>query len=182
MKNRLLLLLYIVSVAAVSAMHDWRLLATVFAFLILLCGRDAVAVLGRSVAAAAIFSGFISLSYIIASIAYDRSWVEYVAMLNLRVLDMTMMAFLLIRRVNLFDALSFSRSLSLILTLSVSRIESYKKLYDSFVSALKARSMKPIGRKGFYDAIASIASLFLSKSVSDSRESFEAMRARGFYV
>ncbi len=181
MKDRVLLLLYIAAVVAITCVHDvWLLLAGVGVALVL-AGRDAWRIARRAALAVLLFNTVVSLSYLIlAGFQGTLSW-GFLALLNTRVFLLTYAAFLLIRRINPFRALAFSRTLGFLLTLAYGQIMTFRRLLADFRLALRSRSLVRPGLRDVYRHGAATAGFFFGKSLRDTIEITQAMSSRGFF-
>jgi cobalt/nickel transport system permease protein len=75
---------------------------------------------------------------------------------------------------------SFSKELSFLLTMTLSQIFSYKKTFEDFRLAYKARVIKKL-RSREKNFITKTFEFFLKKALKDSKEKTLAMKARGFF-
>jgi cobalt/nickel transport system permease protein len=182
LKNKLLLYLYLVCLVTLSALRDPIALAGVLALQLALAGKDALGILKKSAALALVFSFFITASYSVSLYLANRPFVDYLLAINLRALSLSFMTLLFIARVNLFEAFSFSKELSFLLTLSVSKVVSIQKLFGDFTSALKSRTVSKPKPSEAYGYLGSAVAMFLDKSIAGSKENMDAMRSRGFGV
>ena len=120
MKDRLLLVAYLMTVVAVTAVHHLALLGAVLALAVVLSGKGWRTIALRAALAVLVFNSVVTLSYAAVSLYHDNFSAYYVALVNLRVLLLTYLSFLLMARVNLFRALGFSPTLAYLLTLAYS--------------------------------------------------------------
>ena len=107
---------------------------------------------------------------------------HYFLTVNLRSFDMIFLTLLFTARVNIFEAVSFSKDLSFLLTMSVSKIMIMQRAFADYSDALKSRTLKKPTRNQVYDYIGSAVAGFLDKNIRESTENFEAMKSRGFSV
>jgi cobalt/nickel transport system permease protein len=75
---------------------------------------------------------------------------------------------------------SFSKEVSFLLTMTLSQIFSYKKTFEDFRLAYKARVIKKL-RSREKSFITKTFEFFLKKALKDSKEKTLAMKARGFF-
>jgi len=172
----------VVCLVTASSLREPVTLACVLGALVVLSGREAFVILRRSAILVLAFSFFITASYSVTLYLADKPFLDYLLAINLRALSLSFMTLLFISRVNLFEAFSFSKELSFLLTLSVSKVISMQKLFGDFTSALRSRTVrKPTSREA-YGYLGSAVAMFLDKSIVQSRENMDAMKSRGFGV
>ena len=175
------LLLYLAAVVAATLVHDLRALAALLAAAVLLAGRDAPRVARRALLAILLFNSVVTLSYVAITLLRGGFSGRYVALVNLRVFTITFLTFLMIRRVNAYRALGFSRSLQVLLTLATSQIVGFRRACEDFRLALRSRmpgrpAFRQLGRHG-----AAAAAYFLAQSMHNAEETGQALRSRGFF-
>ena len=107
---------------------------------------------------------------------------NYFLTLNLRSLDMMYLTLLFTARVNIYEALAFSKELSFLLVLSVSKIMTMQRVFADYSDALRSRRVKKPSRDQIYEYLGSAIAGFLDRSIQESKENFEAMKSRGFHV
>ena len=180
-RDRAWLLLYLATVIAATLIHDPRWLAVGLALVMLLAGREAGVLLRRAVLSVLAFNTLISLSYLGMAWWHDFSPWQTLLLLNLRVLLLTCLTFLFITRVNLFQALDFSRSLTYVLGLAYSQALTFRRAHDDFRYALASRSLQRPGLLDRYRASAAAVSWFIEKSLHAATQSSQALRSRGFF-
>ena len=175
--ERLWLLAYLAGIVALGFVHDLRGIAAALLLLIALGGRKRWILLKRAVAALLLFNMTVTLAYLLA-----RQFLGFpeapLLLINLRALAMTLMTFTLVSHINMARALSFSRTLSLLYTLSVSQIIAFIRTYAAFSEGLMSRNA---GRGQGTQLHALLARLyfFMHKTLSQSREHAMGMRSRG---
>lgn len=180
-RERWLLLAYLLTVLGVTLVHVPLVLALVLAAVLLLAGREAGPVLRRILRLVLLFNLAVSLGYGLLAWLQDFSPWHTLLLLNLRVLLLASLSFVFITRVNLFQALGFSRNLTWLLGLAYSQALSFRRAYEEFRLALRSRSLRPPRLIDRYRASAAAASWFLDKGLATARETALALRARGFF-
>lgn len=180
-RDRLALFLYLAALLAGSLVHHPGWLAAGLAGVLLLAGRDAMAILRRVVTVVLVFNAVVSLSYAALAWWQDASPWSTLLRLNLRVLLLTALSFLFMARVNLFRALDFSRDLTFALGLAYSQALVFRRAQQDFQMALVSRSLRRPGLLDRYRASAAAASWFMEKAVHAARQSALALRSRGFF-
>lgn len=124
----------------------------------------------------------ITLSYSITLYLQHQPFWDYFWTVNLRSFDMIFLTLLFTSRVNIYEAVAFSKDLSFLLVLSVSKIMSMQRAYGDYTDALKSRTLKKPTRGEVYEYLGSAITGFLDKNIRESKENFEAMKSRGFHV
>ena len=126
------------------------------------------------------FNMGISIGYIIMGIFKNIDVVEYLIYINLKVFTITYFVFWFFSKVDMVKFFSFSKELSFLLTMTLSQIFSYKKTFEDFRLAYKARVIKKL-RSREKNFITKTFEFFLKKALKDSKEKTLAMKARGFF-
>lgn len=174
-----MLLIYITLVFLLSYTNSIEFLTlTLLSILVLLLVvpiREKLITLRNTVFSALFFTMLVSLTYLILS----RD-LHYFAVINLRVLDITLLTMIFVKVVNLYSAVSFSRSLSYILVLTYSQIMSYKRLLREFNEALTSRLIEKPERSDIVNYTKRLLLFFFDKSTENSVEIYQAMKSRGF--
>ena len=126
------------------------------------------------------FNLSISVGYLIMSMLKGFSAWEYLLYINLKVYLLTYFVFYFFSKVDMIEFFSFSKELSFLLSISLSQIISYKKTFEDFRLAYKARVVRSLREreKGF---VGRVFEFFLLKALRDSKERTMAMKARGFF-
>jgi len=154
----------------------------VLAVLAMISGRSLWLIGRRAFILVAVFSLFITLSYSITLYLQNQSFWHYFLTVNLRSFDMIFLTLLFTSRVNIYEAVAFSKDLSFLLVLSVSKIMTMQRAYADYTDALKSRTLRKPTRHQIYDYLGSAIAGFLDKNIRESKENFEAMKSRGFHV
>lgn len=174
--------LYIGALIAISTLKSYEPLLIILAVLLLISGKSAWVITRRAVILVAVFSLFITLSYSVTLYLNHQSFWHYFLTVNLRSFDMIFLTLLFTARVNIYEAVAFSKDLSFLLVLSVSKIMSMQRAYSDYTDALKARTLRKPTRHQIYGYLGSAIAGFLDKNIRESKENFEAMKSRGFHV
>jgi len=181
MKDKLIFLIYIFLVLILTLFHNIYFFAIFLTVLFILSFRDFFYLLKKTIFSIFLFNSIVSISYIIFSILKNQSWIDYIILFNLRVFSLTYLTFFVLSKINLFNALSFSKTLTFLLVLSYSQILSFKKSYNDFRLSLKSRSITGLSLKDSYNYISSVFFFFFNKSLKNSEEISQAMKSRGFF-
>ena len=181
LRDRTLFGLYLLGLAVILASHSSYLLLF-FAFILLLLARSQwLKMLKKSFKAIVFFNIAITLGYLIIALVQQKPWLDYLLLFNLRVFDLTLTTMLFSHYVNIALALSFSKTLSFLLSISLSQIYSYQKSYENFMLALKSRLIKKMSERAQKEFITSVFGYFFTKALYDSEEKSLALKARGFF-
>lgn len=173
---------YLLALVTASWLSDPVWLAGGLLVVLLACGRAAPRLLRRAALATVAFSGTVSLAYLAQSWWLERPPpLNWLLSVNTRVLLMALLTFLFIARVNLFEALAFSRRLSFLLVLAVSQSLGLKRTLAEFRLGLRSRSPRPAGLTARYRAAAHAAAWLLDRALANAHESAQAMQARGLF-
>ena len=176
------LVAYLAALVAASWLSDPVWLAAGLAATLVLCGTDAARLARRALLATLAFSGAVSLAYLAQAWWLGRppplAWLLAV---NLRVPLMALLTFLFIARVNLFQALAFSRRLSFLLVLAVSQSQGLKRTLEEFRLGLQSRAPRPAGLVARYRAAGHAAAWLLDRALANAHESAQAMQSRGLF-
>jgi cobalt/nickel transport system permease protein len=181
-KAKTYFILYVGALIAISTIKSYEPLLIVLAALLLMSGKSVLVISRRSLILVAVFSLFITLSYSVTLYLQHQSFLHYFLTVNLRSFDMIFLTLLFTARVNIYEAVAFSKDLSFLLILSVSKIMSMQRAYADYTDALKSRTLKKPTRHQIYDYLGSAIAGFLDKNIRESKENFEAMKSRGFHV
>lgn len=181
LRDRILFGLYLLGLAIILSSHSFYLLGF-FAILLLLLARTAwFKILKKALKSIFFFNIAISVGFLIISLLNQRPWMEYLLLFNLRVFDLTLSTMLFSHYVNIALALSFSKTLSFLLSISLSQIYSYQKSYENFMLSLKSRLIKKMSERSQKEFITSVFGYFFTKALYDSEEKSLALKARGFF-
>jgi len=181
MKDKILFVVYIFCVILLTSVHNVYFFSIFILILFSLSFKDFFEIFKKSVLSILLFNSVVSISYIAYSIFKGTEWIDYIILINLRVFSLTFLTFLFISKVNLFKALSFSKTLTYLLVLSYSQILMFKKYFYDFKMALKSRTIEKPKRKDLYNFISTVSYFFLNKSINNSKEISQAMKSRGFF-
>jgi cobalt/nickel transport system permease protein len=181
MTARVSLLAYLAAIVLATTVHEIGLLALGLGLVLALAGRHWIRILRRAFLAILLFNLVVSLSYgVIAGIQGTFS-LDFLVLVNLRVLLLTCLTFLFVSRVNFFEALAFSRSLTYLFTLAYSQSMAFKQAFENFRLAFKSRRIEQVGLRDRYRHSARTGVHFLDKSLHQATEITQVMRSRGFF-
>ena len=181
MRDRALLIAYLVAVVAITMVHRPVVLGGAFVAVLAVAGKDAPGCLRRAFRAIVAFNMVVSVGYISLSLwRGDIAW-RFLLLLNLRVLLLTFLTVLMGIRVNALRSLSFSRTLVYVLTLAYSQVFTFRRLLEDFRMAFISRSPGRTRSRDRYRHAASTASFFVRKSMHETTDITMALNSRGFF-
>ncbi len=181
MRARIALLAYALAVVLGTSIHEPRLLALGLAAVLLVAGRRWARIARRASLAVLAFNAIVTVSYAVVATLQGTFSLDYVILVNLRVLLLTSLTFLFVSRVNLFEVVGFSRSLTYLFTLANGQAMALARVLEDFRLAVRSRSIVRSTVAERYRHSASMAVLLLDKSLHDATEISRAMRSRGFF-
>lgn len=181
MKDKIFLVFYIIFIILLTSYHNLYFLIFFSFFLFIISFKNSLFILKKTIFSIIIFNSIICLSYFIFSYIKGEVDYNYFLMINLRVFNLTFMTFLLIKKINIFKAISFSRNITFVLNLAYSQILSFLKIVDEFKLSFKSRSLNKQKRDSFYNFILSMLLFFFNKSYNNLKEISFAMKSRGFF-
>jgi cobalt/nickel transport system permease protein len=181
MRSRLALFGYLAGLVTGTTVHHPGLLAAGLALVLALAGRQWLRILRRAILAVLVFNGVVTASYVILAGLQENFSLEYVVLVNLRVLFLTSLTFLFVTRVNPFRALDFSRSLTFLFTLAYSQAMAFRRVLSDFRLAFQSRCIERAGLRDRYRHGAGVGAHLLDKSLHHATEITQVMRSRGFF-
>jgi cobalt/nickel transport system permease protein len=181
MRAKVALLVYLVAIVLATTVHQIISLALGLGLVLALAGRDWLRILRRACVAILLFNLVVTLSYAAIAGLQGTFSLEFVVLVNLRVLLLTCLTFLFVSRVNPFEALAFSRSLTFLFTLAYSQSMAFKQALEDFRLAFKSRRIEQVNLRDRYRHGASVGVHFLDKSLHRATEITQVMRSRGFF-
>jgi len=181
MGARIALLSYAIVVVLATTVHDVRFLALGLGVVLVLAGRQWLRILRKASLAVLMFNVVVTASYVVIASLSGRFSLNYVVLINMRVIFLTCLTFLFVERINVFQALSFSSSLTNLFTLSYSQAATFRQVMMNFRMAFKSRSIERVRLRDRYRHSASVGANLLDKSLHNATEITRVMRSRGFF-
>lgn len=181
MRDRLALAGYVCGVLLATSIHDIRFLLGGLVAVLALSGRDLPVVARRAALSIVVFNSIVTVAYVGASLLRGGGSGYYVALINVRVFLLTSLTFLVARRVNLWKALAFSRTLTYVLALAATQTLTFRRLFEEFRMAFRSRSIGRPSVRDLYRHAASTGAFFLDRSLESVTEVAQAMKSRGFF-
>ena len=181
MKDRLLLLGYATAVIAATTIHDPWWLAAGLLLVAFWAGRQARTIGWRALRAVLLFNLVISLGYAAGALFGQPVSIDYLILVNLRVYFLIFLTFTLASRIDILRALRFSRDLTYLVTLALSQIIPFRRLFDDLRLAAESRRLRRLRLRERYLQSAAAAVHLFDRAEHDARETALAMRSRGFF-
>jgi len=123
----------------------------------------------------------VTAAYVVIAGLRGTFSLNYVVLMNVRVMFLTCLSFLFVERVNVFQALSFSSSLTNLFTLAYSQAATFRQVMVNFRMAFKSRCIERVRLRDRYRHSASLGAHLLDKSLHNATEITRVMRSRGFF-
>ncbi|MTW22282.1 ABC transporter permease [Allochromatium palmeri] len=181
MKDRLLLLGYAIAVVAATSVHNPWWLAGGLLVVAALAGRQAPTIGWRALRAVLFFNLVISIGYAAGALFGQAVSLDYLILVNTRVYLLIFLTFSLASKIDILRALSFSRNLSYLVTLVLSQIIPFRRLFEDLRLAAESRRLRRLRLRERYLQSAAAAVHLFDRAEHDAREIALAMRSRGFF-
>lgn len=181
MNARFWLAAYILSVVAITFVHEPLWLAAALALVLIASGKQRWPLLKRTLLAVLAFNLSVSLGYALIAFWQDRFSGIYLLLINLRVILLVFLGFWFISRVNVLQALNFSPTLCFVATLAVGQVAAFVRIVRDFRLAFISRNPAAAKLTDRARHASSQASYLLDKSVYGAAETAMAMRSRGCF-
>ncbi len=179
---RSLLLAYVTSVLAFTLVHDPVVLAAAFGAAVALAGRDRWPLLRRAFLSILAFNLSVSLGYVLVAMSGERFSADYLLVVNLRALLLVYLGLWFVSRAHLLEAVAFSPTLRLLLTLAVGQVQVFRRLLADFRLGFISRNAASPAYLHRARSAAAQSQALLEKSLMMAQESAEAMRSRGAWI
>jgi len=181
LKPQTWLVLYLVSVVAITFIHTPVVLAVLLGAAMFGAGRHVWGILRQTLLATIAFNLTVSLGYVAISLWQANFRGEYLLLVNIRVLLLVFMGFWLVKSVDLLDALSRFPLLRLIATLAISQIKTLERIVRDFRMAFQSRNLRQPKVLDRTRHAAAQANTLLDKSMASANQAALAMRSRGAF-
>ena len=181
MKARVALFAYLAAILLGTMVHDPRWLGLGLLLVLALAGRQWLRILRRAGLAILAFNVVVTASYALLAGLQGNFSLDYVVLINLRVLFLTCLTFLFVARVNPFEALAFSSGLTYLFILAYSQAMTFRHVLVNFRLAFKSRCIARPTLRDRYRHGAGIGAHLLEKSLHNATEITHVMRSRGFF-
>ena len=181
MYEKLLFLMYIITMIFISSISNKVLLVSTVLFLIAISLKDALKITKKVIVSTILFTGSVSILYFIVGFFKKNINTDYLIVINLRVFALTYLTIFTFSKLNLFKVFSFSKDLGYVLILTYSQILNYKKLFKEFKMVIKSRTVKNLSFDNYLKLYGYLTLFFFDKSLKSSKEISQAMKSRGFF-
>lgn len=175
------LLLYLASVVGIGFIHAPAALGGLLLAAIAAAGHQRGRLLKRTLLAILAFNLSVSLGYIVIALWQDRLVLDYLLLINLRVLLLVFLGFWFVARVNLLAALSGWPLAALVATLAIGQIETFERILRDFRLAFASRNLARPRLQDKSRHAAAQAQTLLDKSFAAASDAALAMRSRGAF-
>ncbi|UHD16553.1 energy-coupling factor transporter transmembrane protein EcfT [Thiocapsa bogorovii] len=166
---------------AATAIHDPWWLAAGLLVVAVLAGRQAPTIGWRALRAVLFFNLVISVGYAAGALFGQAVSLDYLILINIRVYLLTFLTFTLASRIDILRALRFSRNLTYLVTLVLSQIITFRRLFEDLRLAAESRRLRRLRLRERYLLSAATAVHLFDRAEHDAREIALAMRSRGFF-
>jgi cobalt/nickel transport system permease protein len=170
MKDRLLLLGYAIAVVAATSIHNPWWLAAGLLVVAVLAGRQAPTIGWRALRAVLFFNLVISVGYAAGALFGQAVSLDYLILVNIRVYLLIFLTFTLASKIDILRALSFSRNLSYLVTLVLSQIIAFRRLFEDLRLAAESRRLRRLRLRERYLQSAAAAVHLFDRAEHDARE------------
>ncbi len=181
MRDRLIFAFYLISLVAITFVHDIGTLIAGVGIVALLTGRNFLKIAKRVAVAVVIFNSIVTISYGVMSLIHGAFSLYYVVLINIRVFLLTSLTFAVTEWIDPFKVIGSSRALSSLFVITYSQVRTLLRLYEEFRMSLRSRSPSRLSIKDLYRHNASMITSLLEKSVANTTEITHAMKSRGFF-
>jgi cobalt/nickel transport system permease protein len=181
MSARLWLAAYLSAAIALTFVHQPGLLAVLLTLALACSGKERWRLLRRALRAVLFFNLSVSLGYTVVALWQQRFSGAYLVLVNLRVLTLVFLGFWFVARVNLLQALAFSRTLSFVAALAVGQVAAFSRIVRDFGLAFTSRNAAAVNMGDRARHASAQASHLLDKSICGAAETAMAMRSRGCF-
>lgn len=180
-RDRCLLVAWLVAVVAISQLHDPVLLGVLLIVVCALHGSRLAPALKRALAAVALINLTISLGYAISAVLDERPWLEFVLRLNFRVVLLALLTLWLSRTIRLERALSFWPALQFLVVLAQGQIRTLQRLATDLRYGYVSRNPTPLAIAGKLQSSGRQAAALMEKAELHAEALTQGMQSRGFF-
>lgn len=173
--------LYALSLVVISFIHEPWILGALLCLAILASGRQAPALLRRTLLAVLAFNLTVSLGYALISVLQADFRASYLLLVNLRVILLVFLGFWVVASVDLLAALSGFALLRLIATLAIGQIKTFERILQDFRLAFRSRNLTRPSLLDQTRHASAQAQTLLDKGLASASEAALAMRSRGTF-
>ena len=170
--DKLFFINYLLVIFAVVVSSNLYFILSLLIIAFLLSGKDILQLLWRALAAILVFNLLSSIYFIV-----DKDFTSLL-IFNLRTFTILYFTLLAGKKLNVFAIFSFSPFISYTLTLAYSQIINYLTTYEQMKQALNSRTVQKISLLNSYRILGYQISLFIKKSIENSKEIVQAINSR----
>jgi cobalt/nickel transport system permease protein len=175
------ILLYLLTVVAVTLIHQPLYLLIGLVAVMLFSGPLRWRLLRKALISMLLFNMAVSLGYLVIALMRDEFRIEYLLLINSRVLLLVMLGFWLSSRISFANALRFSPTLTFLTTLAAGQIRLMTRVINDYREAFESRCLKrPDWRERSRLAVAQTEAV-VEQSHHAATEISQAMRSRGVF-
>jgi len=178
-REQVILLFYLLALVLFTSIHEPMLLLLALVTLFLIAGKSFFYLFKKTLKSLFVTLVVVSLSYLTMGL-FKKIDPNFLILLNLRVVLLTFMTFLMLERVNLFKALSFSKQLSALVAIAFSQMTIFRRTFTEFKMGYSSRTVKPTFSTWLISLKAALL-YFLNKTLHTSKEITNGMKSRGFF-
>ncbi|MBU8869611.1 MAG: hypothetical protein KOO60_01935 [Gemmatimonadales bacterium] len=182
MRDRLLAVIYLASVLAVSMNQDVSVLGVFCALVLLACGRQITRLARRALLATAFFTGLVSLAWLATSLLEGTVPVMGLIRLNLRVFTLTTMTFLVASRLDILQITAFWPRFRTLIVLILAQIGVFRRLLGNLRLAAKSRTWRRPALKDSLGMGAATGVAILRRAEYAAEQMTQGMISRGFFL
>ena len=182
MRDRLLAIVYLAAVLAVSLNQDVRALGVFCALVLLAGGRDTPRLARRALLATVFFTGLVSLGWLVSSLFDGDVPVQALIRLNLRVFTLTTLTFLAVTRLDIRQITAFWPRLRTLAVLILAQVSVYRRLLGDFQLATRSRTWRRPALKNSLAMGAATGAAFLRRAEHAAEQMTQGMISRGFFL
>ncbi|MCX7957591.1 MAG: energy-coupling factor transporter transmembrane protein EcfT [Deltaproteobacteria bacterium] len=178
MKEKIKLVLYLASVLLITSVHSSLFYLLFLSVLIMSNPKFALRSLLRILFCFAVFNTLITVSYLAYTYIKSEPDLNYILIINLRVLLLTYLTFFFSAHTNLALAFSFSETFSYLFTITYSQILNFMRTRQDLSEAHRSRVIAR-EKSHIHSLLGRTINLFFTKSIYNAKETSLAMRSRG---
>jgi cobalt/nickel transport system permease protein len=181
MNDRLWLIGYLTAVVGVTLLHQPGWLAAALVLTLGLAGKQRWRLLKRTCYSVLAFNLTVSLGYLVFAHWRGDPSMEYLLLINLRVLLLVYLGLWITTRINLAKALSFSSTLAFLASLAAGQTKGFRRIATDFELAFRSRNPVLPSFSDRMQHTAAQGQYLLDKALHSATEIGQAMRSRGCF-
>ncbi|MCU7921708.1 MAG: ABC transporter permease [Candidatus Thiodiazotropha sp. (ex Dulcina madagascariensis)] len=181
MSDRIFLFIYLSAVVIVSLLHRPGWLAIGLCLVIVFAGSMRWRLLRKALLSMLLFNVTVSLGYALLAGIQGEMRIDYLLLINLRVLLLLMLGFWLNARINIANALGFSSTLSFLATVAAGQARVLSRVVSDFSDAFESRRLKRPGWRERTRLATAQTQVVMEKAQYAATEISQAMRSRGVF-